>query len=220
MTAPDVSVIMPVYNAMPYVTRALTSVLEQSLPAKRVEIVAVDDGSTDGSGDELDRLAAAHPNMRIVHQENSGGASKPRNVGLDLAHGRYIFFLDADDHLGPKALERMLAMADEQGSDVLLGRVVGTGGRPSPQTMFRSDQPIADLFESNVYRTLNVLKLFRRDLIERLGLRFREDMRCGEDQPFTATAYLEASVSIGPRELRVHLLALSRGRTEQLPRSA
>lgn len=194
MAAPDISVIIPVYNAMPYVTRSLNSVLEQSLGEERVEIIAVDDGSSDGSGEELDRLALEHPCLRVVHQENSGGPSHPRNVALDLAGGRYIFFLDADDHIAPEALERMLSMAEEQGSDVLLGRVVGTGGRPSPKSMFRRDQPVADLFESNVYRTLSVLKLFRRDLVERLGLRFPEDMNCGEDLSFTATAYLNAQV--------------------------
>jgi len=191
---PDISVIIPVYNAGEYVQRSVISVIEQTLPAARIEIIAIDDGSTDGSGVELDQLAAEHESLCVIHQENSGGASRPRNVGLDRARGRWIFFLDADDHLAPEALERMLAMAEEQGSDVLLGRVIGTGGRPSPKTMFRSDQLNADLFESNVYRTLNVLKLFRRDLIERLGLRFDEDMRCGEDLPFTATAYLNASV--------------------------
>lgn len=192
---PDVTVIVGAYNAMPYMTRCVMSVVEQTIGDGRVELVAVDDGSTDGTGAELDRLAEKFPEVvRVVHQANSGGPSAPRNAGLDLARGRYVFFLDADDHLGPEALERMVAMADAQGSDVVLGKMVGIGGRNAPRSMFRRNQPKADLFASRVYWTLSPLKLFRREMIERLGLRFRTDLRVGEDQPFVAMAYLRAAV--------------------------
>ncbi|MET9831809.1 glycosyltransferase [Streptomyces sp. NPDC006385] len=191
---PDVSVIIGAYNAMPYLTRCVTSVTEQTIGHGRIELIAVDDGSTDGTGAELDRLAEEFPDvMRVVHQTNSGGPSAPRNTGLELARGRYVFFLDADDHLGPEALERMVAMADANGSDVVLGKMVGVGGRAAPRSMFLRNQPRTDVFTSRVYWTLNPLKLFRRELIERLGLRFRTDLRVGEDQPFVALAYLHAA---------------------------
>ncbi|MDK1342067.1 glycosyltransferase [Streptomyces sp. 378] len=192
---PDVTVVVGAYNAMPYLTRCVMSVVEQTIGHDRIELIAVDDGSTDGTGAELDRLAAEFPDvLRVVHQANSGGPSAPRNAGLELARGRYVFFLDADDYLGPEALARMVAMAEAQGSDVVLGKMVGVGGRGAPRSMFRRNQPKADLFASRVYWTLNPLKLFRRDLIERLGLRFRTDLRVGEDQPFVAMAYLHADV--------------------------
>ncbi|MCF6524449.1 glycosyltransferase family 2 protein [Streptomyces sp. JJ36] len=190
---PDVTVVVGAYNAMPYLTRCITSVTAQSLGADRVEIVAVDDGSTDATGPELERLADAYPgSMTVIHQENSGGPAAPRNAGLDRARGRYVFFLDADDHLGDEALERMVAAGDDNASDVVLGRMVGVGGRTAPARMFRRNQPRTTVFDSRVYWTLNPLKLFRRELIERLGLRFRTDLTIGEDQPFTATAYLHA----------------------------
>ncbi|GHF42996.1 glycosyltransferase family 2 protein [Streptomyces morookaense] len=192
-SGPDVTVIVAAYNAMPYVTRSVTSVLRQSLGADRIELIAVDDGSTDGTGEELDRLAAGAPGMQVVHQPNSGGPAGPRNLGLERATGRYVFFLDADDHLGPEALERMVAAADENGSDVVLGRIVGEGGRRAPRSMFGRNQPKTDVFASRVYWTLNPMKLFRRELVERLGLRFDTGLSIGEDQPFTATAYLEAA---------------------------
>ena len=132
--------------------------------------------------------------MRVFHQENSGGPSAPRNVGLDHATGRYIFFFDADDRMAPEAMERMLGLADEQGSDIVIGKPEGTGGRHSPQTMFTHNQPRADLFDSHIYRVLNVIKLFRREFLEQNGLRFREDLLTGEDQPFTAIAYFNAEV--------------------------
>ncbi|MFF4408397.1 glycosyltransferase family 2 protein [Streptomyces sp. NPDC001404] len=192
-SAPDVTVIVAAYNAMPYVTGSVTSVLRQSLGAGHIELIAVDDGSTDGTGEELDRLAAGAPGMRVIHQPNSGGPAGPRNLGLERATGRYVFFLDADDRLGPEALERMVAAADENGSDVVLGRIVGEGGRRAPRSMFGRNQPRTDVFASRVYWTLNPMKLFRRELVERLGLRFDTGLSIGEDQPFTATAYLEAA---------------------------
>lgn len=191
---PDVSVVIAAYNAMPYLVKCVESVLEQSIGAERLEIIAVDDGSTDGTGEELDRFAARCPTMRVVHQENSGGPAQPRNVGLDLATGRYVFFLDADDWLGAEALERMVATADANGSDVVLGKMVGVGGRTVPLSMFRRNQPRTTVFDSNVYWALGPTKLFRRALLEDLGLRFDPRLTVGQDQPFTATAYLNASV--------------------------
>ncbi|MBB4892565.1 hypothetical protein FHS39_001576 [Streptomyces olivoverticillatus] len=193
MPGPDVTVIIAAYNAMPYVTRSVTSVLGQTLGADRIEVIAVDDGSTDGTAAELDRLAAGAPQLRVIHQPNSGGPAGPRNLGLDQAAGRYVFFLDSDDHLGPEALERMVTAADENGSDVVLGRIVGEGGRRAPRSMFGRNQPKTDVFASRVYWTLNPMKLFRRALVDRLGLRFDTGLSIGEDQPFTATAYLEAA---------------------------
>jgi len=81
--------------------------MEQSIGRHRVEVVAVDDGSTDGSGEQLEILAKFWDNLIVVHQENSDGPSRPRNVGLEKATGRFVFFLDADDYLGPEALQRM-----------------------------------------------------------------------------------------------------------------
>ncbi|MEO3849494.1 glycosyltransferase family A protein [Streptomyces sp. B8F3] len=194
MEQPHVSVVIAAYNAMPYLTRCVETVLEQSMPPDAVEIVAVDDGSTDGTGEELDRFARLHPGrVRVVHQENSGGPAAPRNAGIALARGRYVFFLDADDYLGREALERMTAMADRNGSDVVLGKLVGVGGRKPPTSMFRRDQPDADLYSSRVFWVLNPMKLFRRELIERHGLRFPEELRTGEDQVFVTKAYLHAA---------------------------
>ena len=130
MSRPDVTVVVAVYNTMPYLTRCLTSLVEQTIGLDRLEIVAVDDGSTDGSGAELDRFAAAYPGtVKVIHQPNSGGPAAPSNRALDLATGRYVFFIGADDYLGPEALERLVAAADRYGSDVVLGRMVGVNSR-------------------------------------------------------------------------------------------
>ncbi|GAA2450680.1 glycosyltransferase family 2 protein [Streptomyces glaucus] len=188
---PRVSVIIPAYDSMPELTRCVTSAMEQTIGLDRIEIIAVDDGSTDGTGAELDRLARGCPALRVVHQPNSGGAGGPRNTGLDLARGDYVFFLDSDDYLGPDALRRMVATADENRTDVVLGRMVPVGGRAVPTAVFSHNQPRTDVFSSHAYRTLGCWKLFRRSLIERLNLRFPPYRNC-EDKPFTAAAYLNA----------------------------
>lgn len=189
---PDVTVIIPTHNSARTLRRTLDSVFEQSLGMDRIEIIVVNDGSTDGTADELDRLAAEHPNMTVIHRKRcSGGPSRPRNVALGKAKGRFVHFIDDDDYFSPEALERLVRCADEQGSDIVIGRMAGAGGRRPPKSMFTSTQPVTNVFESRAWWTLNPLKLFRRDLIERLGLRFREGL-VYEDQPFTGEAYLNA----------------------------
>ncbi|MFC9227354.1 glycosyltransferase family 2 protein, partial [Streptomyces hygroscopicus] len=192
VSRPRVSVIIPAYNALPELTRAVTSAMDQTLGPDRVEIIGVDDGSTDGTGEELERLARTCAALRVVHQENSGCAGVPRNTGLDLAQGDFVFFLDSDDYLGPDALRRMVAMADANGTDVVLGRIASVGGRAVPRAVFQYNQPRTDVFSSHAYLTLGPWKLFRRSLIERLRLRFPPYRNC-EDKPFTAAAYLNAS---------------------------
>ncbi|MFF2650639.1 glycosyltransferase family 2 protein [Streptomyces sp. NPDC058045] len=192
MSEPDVTVVIGAYEAMPYLTKCLDSVAAQSLAAERIEIVAVDDGSTDGSGAYLEEFAARTPiPMRVVRQQNSGGPSGPRNVGLGLARGRWVFFLDADDHLGPEALERMTAMGDRNGTDVVLGKVVGVN-RGAPKSMWGRNLDRTDVFSSNIKYTLSAQKLFRRSMLEQHGIRFDESLITGEDALFTLDAYLRA----------------------------
>ncbi|MEV4292628.1 glycosyltransferase family 2 protein [Nonomuraea bangladeshensis] len=189
--AVDVSVVIPAHNCRDYLDRCLTSVLVQRV---KKEIVVVDDGSTDGSADLLDLYAAYHrDSVRVVHIRGGGGAGRPRNVGMEHATGRYVFFCDADDYLGPEALERMVAMGDRNGSDIVLGKIVGHGRR-APQSMFQHNADRADLGDSTVYNSLSCFKLFRRDLLERHRIRFGEGMLVGEDIIFTVHAYCHARV--------------------------
>jgi GT2 family glycosyltransferase len=190
---PDVSVIIGAYEAMPYLIQCLESVEAQTIGAERLEIVAIDDGSTDGTGEYLEKFAArtAIP-MRVVRQANSGGPSGPRNAGLKLARGRYVFFLDADDYFGEEALERMVAMGDRAGTDVVLGKIVGVN-RGAPKSMWKETVERADLYTSNIKFTLSAQKLFRRDLLMRLGMSFDEKLKTGEDALFTMEAYLRGN---------------------------
>ncbi|WP_418957022.1 glycosyltransferase family 2 protein [Streptomyces tritici] len=191
--SPDVTVIIGAYEAMPYLVKCLESVENQTIGADRVEIVAVDDGSTDGTGEYLDAFAArSKVPTRVIHQPNSGGPGGPRNTGLAQARGRYVFFLDADDHFGEEALERLVAMGDRAGTDVILGRIEGVN-RNAAKSMWGATVERADVYTSNVKFTLSAQKLFRRDLLMRYGIRFDTSMRTGEDALFTMEAYLRGN---------------------------
>ena len=111
----DVCVIIPVYNAAPYLEECLQSVLSQKT-ARRLQIIAVDDGSTDGSPALLDAVRDAR--FTVVHQENRGAAAA-RNRGLALCRARYILFLDADDALFPDVLDGLVRCAEEQDAAIV-----------------------------------------------------------------------------------------------------
>jgi poly(ribitol-phosphate) beta-N-acetylglucosaminyltransferase len=188
---PRVSVVVPLFNPGPYLERCITSIFAQSLPPGDLEAIFVDDGSTDGSGARLDEVAAAHANARVIHQENSGWPGKPRNVGLDVARGDYVFFLDADDRLGPEALERLLAMAVRTGADIVLGQIVGHH-RFAPRDVFAADRDRATLWDAPLIDALTIHKLFRRGFLVDHGFRFPEGRRRLEDLAFVLPAYFAA----------------------------
>ena len=94
---PKVSVIVPVFNPGERIDPLLDSLLGQSLPAGEYELIFVDDGSTDGTGERLAALAAEHDHVRTIRIPNSGWPGRPRNVGIDAAQGEFVYFVDHDD---------------------------------------------------------------------------------------------------------------------------
>src|SRR5205085_9106206 len=110
---PTLTVVVIVYNDAERLPRAVASVLRQSLAS--IEIMIVNDCSTDGSGDVADRLASSHRGrVRVVHlPENSGGCGRPRNAGTDAARGRWVMFLDSDDELPRDACRALVEAAEE-----------------------------------------------------------------------------------------------------------
>lgn len=185
-----ISVVIPVYNAMPYLTELLNSLEAQDLEHEFYEVIAVDDGSSDFGGEILDVYAKRNSNFRVVHQENSGWAGKPRNVGLDLARGEYVFFVDSDDTLGNEALRRMRDFALAHGSDVLAPKLVPTGGRAIYSALFA--QTLIDTPLDVILMTLMPQKMIRKSLLTDHQIRFREDKVRLEDGMAMAEAYCVA----------------------------
>ncbi|MBQ8658079.1 MAG: glycosyltransferase [Clostridia bacterium] len=110
-----ISVIIPVHNVEKYLFECVDSVLKQTY--QNLEILLIDDGSTDGSGNLCDEYAEKDSRIKVVHKEN-GGVSSARNVGLDLAKGEYITFIDSDDYVSGNYVQALYENLKENGSDL------------------------------------------------------------------------------------------------------
>lgn len=119
MPRPKVSIIVPVFNAAPYLQACLDSIVGQTLDGK--EIICIDDGSTDASGSILAAYAARFPEIRLITQSNAGAAAA-RNAGLSAAQGEYLSFLDADDIFAPNMVSKALSAAQKHDADVCVFR--------------------------------------------------------------------------------------------------
>ncbi|WP_182902908.1 glycosyltransferase family 2 protein [Microbispora sp. H10830] len=180
----DVSVVVPAYNRRASLDRCLTSLLVQRVTK---EIIVVDGGSRDGTRALLGLYTAHHPRLiTVIRDAQPGTPGGARNRGLERAAGRYVFFCDAGDHLAPDALARLVAAADGNGADVVVGKVAGA------RQGLRESADRASL--TAAYDDLSCFKLFRRDFLERHAIRFDETQRRGEDMTFAVHAYCHARV--------------------------
>ena len=113
---PAVSVIIPVYMVEDYLRECLDSAVKQTL--SDIEIICVDDGSADSSAQIVEEYAAKYSTVQLIRKEN-GGQSSARNLGLDVAKGKYIYFLDSDDYLDLNTLEELYNKAEAENLDIL-----------------------------------------------------------------------------------------------------
>lgn len=116
MSGVDLSIIVPVYNAASYLPKTLDSILKQNF--QNYELILVNDGSTDESGDICKRYAEMDDRIKVIHQSN-GGVASARNTGLDHVHGKYIGFVDSDDLISPVMYETMLEIAWKYETDIV-----------------------------------------------------------------------------------------------------
>ncbi|MCD8077273.1 MAG: glycosyltransferase [Lachnospiraceae bacterium] len=185
--APLVSIIVPVYNIKKYLRRCADSLIGQDY--ENLEILFIDDGSTDGSESILDEYQRQDPRVRVIHQENAG-VSASRNRGLDLARGEYIQFADSDDWLPVDATRQLVSAAQEQSCDLVIAdfyRVAGSrmsqkGDIDEDEVMTRMEFA-AHMIENPADFYYGVLwnKLFRRSIIERYHLRMDDEISWCED---------------------------------------
>lgn len=196
MTAPLVTLIIPVYNAAEYLKECLDSVQAQTYP--NFEALLVNDGSTDSSADICRGYAETDSRFVLIDKPNTG-VSDSRNHALELARGKYLQFLDSDDWLTPDATEALVHAAECTGADLVLAhfyRVVG--GRMAQRGHIKKEQVLtrqefaAEMMKApaNYYYGVLWNKLYRRSIIEANRLRFPTDVSWCEDFLFNLT-YIE-----------------------------
>jgi glycosyltransferase involved in cell wall biosynthesis len=186
-----VSVVVPVFNPGEHIMTSVDSLLAQTMSADELELIFVDDGSTDDTPALLDRLAEQNAQVRVFHEPPSGWPGRPRNVGIDAAVGEYVQFLDQDDALGVEALSRLYSMACRNHSDIVIGKMVGIR-RGVPIHLFRESWDNATIHDSPIIDSLTPHKMFRREFLRASGLRFPEGRRRLEDHVFVVAAYFAA----------------------------
>lgn len=199
-----ISVIIPVYNSAPYLKKGLDSVMNQTY--RNLEIILVDDGSTDGSGAICDRYAERDVRAKVIHQENAGVAAA-RNAGLDAAAGDYIGWVDSDDWIEPQMFERMLDSAEAYRADIVIC------GRQEiyPERCFLSgwqqldvlnkEQAIALLVEDDLVKSYLWDKLWRRELFEDIRI---PELRVFEDMAVMYQLFMRAEQVVCLPEVLYH----------------
>lgn len=178
---PKVSVIIPVYNVEAYLRQCLDSVVNQTL--REIEIVCVDDGSTDGSAAILEEYAAKVVRIKIIKQKNAG-VNVARKEGLKLATGEWITFCDADDWLEQDAIAEMVNVAKQEDADCVCCGMLRDWRNGT--SVFR---PFDEMGPSDTYNAV-VNKLFKRNLLENLMM--DESVSLGEDLMVSAQAMAKA----------------------------
>lgn len=197
-----VSIILPCYNVAPYLDECLESLVRQTW--EDLEIICVNDGSTDDTPAVLRGWAEKDARIRVIHQEN-GGAFSARNAGLDAAAGEYIGFVDPDDYVDTSMYARLVETAQRHGAEVAAcgytsfseedGTVMEDAGH-APEPGFEPDAKKSCFSGESVWLRMDVVvwnKVYRRSFFEENGLRMKPGFRGGEDDIFWLTALPHAS---------------------------
>ena len=199
-----VSVIIPVYNVEKYLRECLDSVLAQT--CTDLEIILVDDGSTDRSGSICDEYASADERFRVIHKPN-GGQAEARNTGLDKARGEYVYFIDSDDYICPETIMSALECAERENADIVYfdAETVYEDFVDSDYTeVLKKQHCYRPAKGARIYAahcrygeafSCLCLNLFRREIIEKNNIRFVKLPLC-EDELFTPIVYLNAQKAV------------------------
>ena len=190
----DISIIVPCYNAQRHLGACLESLRAQKGP--ELEMIFIDDGSTDETGAMLDRFAAQDSRAKVVHIAN-GGVSAARNRGLDMACGRYVAFVDADDALEKCSLEKLFDHAGHTGAQIVSANHVlfdEEKGERIPVEIPPVEQRPEKIVEEiiHMHRIYNNIwnKIYDRTLFD--GVRLDERVRIGEDALLNMQLFLRA----------------------------
>ena len=198
MNNKKVSIVIPIYNVEKFLADAIESVLNQTY--KNLEVILVDDGSPDNCGKICDEYALKDERIKVIHKVN-GGLSAARNSGIEIATGDYIMFLDSDDLLTENACELFLNKIESENADYVIGNYINCDedGTVWEKPIFNTEKysefklDIKDYTDSFFIMNSSACnKMFRREFIEKLGLRFEVGLPA-EDAIFTTYCFIKST---------------------------
>jgi len=169
-----VSVIVPVYNVQDYLPKCIDSIINQT--HKEIELILIDDGSTDSCGDICDRYAAKDKRIKVIHKTN-GGLSSARNAGLDAAKGDFIIFVDSDDYIHSEMLETMANKLTDAQADIAIcnyyfvdyqGNTIEHDSTIQEEKVLSQDEIMGLLAKGWLPSVISCCKLYRRGIFETL----------------------------------------------------
>lgn len=209
------SVIIPVYNASNTLDKLFSGLLQQGLPAAEYELIVIDDGSTDDSYDLCCKWASENEQIKVFKQPNSG-PSKARNLGISKASGDKVLFCDADDYLEPDSFCTLL---DRPSKDLILfglfddtyaeGKLINSVSWKPEHRLYSTTTSFLQDFHYVLDQSLlysQCTKLYDRKILDTHQIRFREDLKMGEDVLFNLSYFQYASnVEIIDRSLYHYL---------------
>lgn len=198
----EVTVIIPFFQSEARIDRCLNSIMAQDF--QPMEILFVDDGSTDGTAEHIRRAAASDSRIRYLSKTH-GGQGAARNCGIEQARGRYLFFMDSDDEIDPQTVSALWESAQQTDADVVImgfweNRADGRICRMMPRFFGSREQFMTQLLKECYQQyLLNAPwnKLIRRELLAQSGIRFEEDMCVYEDLLFSLQVLCQADTIAG-----------------------
>ena len=199
-----ISIVVPIYNSMEYLEKCLNSLIYQTY--EDIEILLVNDGSTDGSLDLCEKYKKTDSRIKIINKEN-GGLSDARNAGLNAASGEYIMFVDSDDYIELDACEKFAGKAAVGQYDIIAGNAKRVDNGKISFVEHGDEVKGANLngkeflkleLAANRMNMASCFNMYRRDFIEKNGLGFEKGL-LHEDEMFTPRAFLKAQnvISLG-----------------------
>lgn len=197
MSNPIISVIVPVYEAEKYLKECIESILNQTF--SDLELILVDDGSTDQSGEICDTYKKQDARVRVLHKKN-GGVSSARNVGIDVSKGMYLSFVDSDDCLVPDALNTLYNDIITHEADISCGLMCSDSevGRKSLQNgifeIWKKKDALMKSLEDNHFTYSSCAKLYRKKFLG--DIRFEEGRKIHEDSYFVFCCFYKEPTAV------------------------
>ena len=189
-----ISIIMPIFNVEEYLERSFKSILHQTMNLEEIEIIMVDDCSTDNTKEIMKEYSNKYTNFKsLFHEENSGGCAIPRNTGLEIASGKYIMFLDPDDEYAKDMCETLYNKIEENNVDLV---------RCNYEMIYSDFSRLDYVYDKNIHELEINCKtdlppnkvtvwngIHRKSFLDEFNIKF-EDLKNAEDLLFTMTEFL------------------------------